>query len=132
MPPCHCILFRGLSCICSGACSASVPGPVLHLFRGLRTMQGPGDFQRTVFEVNEWVMPAGTSQEFTIIAIGAEASATVVRGHYERLGCCSKDLPPQPDPGLVSANQGSAGAKRSLFDVADGQIHTRSGVASRA
>ena len=95
-------------------------------------MQGPGDFQRTVFEVNEWVMPAGTSQEFTIIAIGAEASATVVRGHYERLGCCSKDLPPQPDPGLVSANQGSAGAKRSLFDVADGQIHTRSGVASRA
>ena len=55
--------------------AASVPGPVLHLFRGLRTMQGPGDFQRTVFEVNEWVMPAGTSQEFTIIAIGAEASA---------------------------------------------------------
>ena len=81
-------------------------------------MQGPGDFQRTVFEVNEWVMPAGTSQEFTIIAIGAEASATVVRGHYERLECCSMDLPPQPNPALLSANQGLAGCKRSLCDVA--------------
>ena len=65
-------------------------------------------------------MPAGALQEFTLIAIRAEASATVVRGHYERLECCSMDLPPQPNPGLLSANQGSAGWKRSLCDVAHG------------
>ena len=65
-------------------------------------------------------MPAGSSQEFTLVAIGSEERAISVRGHFERLECLTRELRPPPEPGASSDKQGSTGRKRGLSDVADG------------
>ena len=82
--------------------------------------QSPDHFPRTVFQVHECVMPAGSAQDFTVVAIGGGDGAHAVRGHYERLECVTRDLLPPVDAGASSEKQASTGRKRSSPDVADG------------
>ena len=84
----------------------------------MRRVQSPGGFHRAAFKVHEWVMPAGSSQVFTLIATGAGEGFAAVRGRCERLGCPTRELPPPQERGASSDNRGSAGRKRSLSNVA--------------
>ena len=82
--------------------------------------QSPDHFPRTVFQVHECVMPAGSAQDFTVVAIGGGDGAHAVRGHYERLECVTRDLLPPVDAGASSEKQASTGRKRGPPDDADG------------
>ena len=83
-------------------------------------VQSADYFQRTVFKVQECVMPAGNAQEFIVVAIGVAHGATAVRGHFERLECVTRELPPPVDAGASSGKQASTGHKRGSPDAADG------------
>ena len=98
----------------------------------VQRVESADHFQRTVFRVHECVMPAGNAQEFIVVAIGGPdgaiaqqwphqgSRAAAVRGHYERLECVTRVLPPRVDAGASSEKQASTGRKRSSPDVADG------------
>ena len=86
----------------------------------VQRIESADHFQRTVFKVHECVMPAGNAQEFIVVAIGGPDGASAVRGHYERLQCVTRELPPSVDAGASPEKQASTGRKRSSPDVADG------------
>lgn len=71
-------------------CECAERNPVI-----VRRMQSPDCYHRTASKAREWVMPAGSLQEFTLVAIGAEEGAADVRGHYERLERLTRELPPR-------------------------------------
>ena len=86
----------------------------------VQRVQSPNHFHRAVFKVHEWVMAAGNAQEITVVAIGGADGAAAVRGHYERLECVTRELPPPIDAGASSEKQASTGRKRGSPDTADG------------
>ena len=96
-------------------------------------MQDQQQFGRTVFKVHKYILPSGDSTNITLVAIHAEPGRHAVRGHYERLECLTRAVPPLPDPPErkralsdaadgtdVDAKQGVGGRKRSLAEGADG------------
>ena len=73
-----------------------------------------------LFMVHKYALPAGDSPRITLIAINAGRGENVARGHYERLDCLTRVLPPQGEPGASSDKQGSSGRNGCLSGVRDG------------
>ena len=70
--------------------------------------------------VHKYALSAGDYADIVFIAINAPLGSHAIRGHYERLECLTRALPPQPQPGASSDKQGASGRNGDASGALDG------------
>ena len=83
-------------------------------------VRGVREFGRSAFMVHKYALPAGDFADIVFIAINAPLGSRAIRGHYERLECLTRALPPQPEPGASSDKQGASGRNGDASGAVDG------------